>query len=667
MAKGGGWGQYGYSDPTNLGNLLSSILHLANSQGKGWGGKGGGGVSGGGPAKGKGKSKGTKGQGKGPGDWYKRDGTDSRRPEWLCEGCGAENRMGRIACRICWAPRPKCFGRSPNEGGMQQNSAVGADGRKPLLGVRGDNWRSTGGKGTSRATTAAGSTSKGPSGTQLPRGGGAEGGRGQCDKDGYTVVDYKAGNKPRVQPSGHEGGRESEGDADAAKGQGAAPARGDQGSQHQSTKGGTRKEWYDIEDGPEVLYEEWIGDDDEEYDEHVGGEAEEPEGPTELEQANELVQIKREMYTGLRDGKGKGHATTKKAWEELQEAQEWLRQAKGPKPWWQEVTRLQRQKSTAERNRAKVGDKMEQEKEWYQEVTNGHEERMEGLQEKYDDWGAKIKGLEIKIEEARKKPEEEEVDAETNAGNGQRGAASDKMRDIADHLTKALETIEGNEKARGALGRLKTQLGELEGLLKSAPTKERGGQGAANTPTQQQRDWPKLDDRTTSTSGKGVKPGEGNGDAKGGGKGPPADIDRNDQSAQHKWARRSTRRGRDEDEAQVGMGRTSGGDEMEVVEGGTQRDEAGSGAADAASWEKKRQMVLDKIKGRLQQEKNRKATELQAKAIAEGAMPEPHMLTKEQMDECQRRMEATNREVDEEAEKELAAMSKEQISKLVEG
>jgi hypothetical protein len=65
--------------------------------------------------------------------------------------------------------------------------------------------------------------------------------------------------------------------------------------------------------------------------------------------------------------------------------------------------------------------------------------------------------------------------------------------------------------------------------------------------------------------------------------------------------------------------------------------------------------------------KNRKATELQAKAIAEGAMPEPHMLTKEQMDECQRRMEATNREVDEEAEKELAAMSKEQISKLVEG
>ncbi len=174
-------------------------------------------------------------------------------------------------------------------------------------------------------------------------------------------------------------------------------------------------------------------------------------------------------------------------------------------------------------------------------------------------------------------------------------------------------------------------------------------------------------EKEAARSGKGVKLGEGNGDAKGGGKGPPADIDRNDQSAQHKWARRSTRRGRDEDEAQVGMGRASGGDEMEVVEGGTQRDEAGSGAADAASWEKKRQMVLDKIKGRLQQEKNRKATELQAKAIAEGAMPEPHMLTKEQMDECQRRMEATNREVDEEAEKELAAMSKEQISKLVEG
>ncbi len=72
----------------------------------------------------------------------------------------------------------------------------------------------------------------------------------------------------------------------------------------------------------------------------------------------------------------------KKAWEELQEAQEWLRQVKGPKPWWQEATRLQRQQSTAERARTKVGEKMDEEKEWFQDVASGHEERMEALRQK---------------------------------------------------------------------------------------------------------------------------------------------------------------------------------------------------------------------------------------------------------------------------------------------
>ncbi len=105
---------------------------------------------------------------------------------------------------------------------------------------------------------------------------------------------------------------------------------------------------------------------------------------------------------------------------------------------------------------------------------------------------------------------------------------------------------------------------------------------------------------------------------------------------------------------------------MEGVEGSIQADAAEGGTADETTWETKRQRILDRIKGRLQQEKIRKAAELQAKAIEEGAMPELHMLSKEQMDECQRRMEATNREVDEEAERELAAMSKEQLSRLME-
>ncbi len=103
---------------------------------------------------------------------------------------------------------------------------------------------------------------------------------------------------------------------------------------------------------------------------------------------------------------------------------------------------------------------------------------------------------------------------------------------------------------------------------------------------------------------------------------------------------------------------------MEGVERSPQA-EAADKAADAAVWEAKRQRVLDKIRGRLQVEKNRKAAEQQAKAMEAGTMPEPHTLSQEQLDENQRQMEATNREVDAEAERELAAMSPEQLASIM--
>jgi crotonobetainyl-CoA:carnitine CoA-transferase CaiB-like acyl-CoA transferase len=47
-------------------------------------------------------------------------------------------------------------------------------------------------------------------------------------------------------------------------------------------------------------------------------------------------------------------------------------------------------------------------------------------------------------------------------------------------------------------------------------------------------------------------------------------------------------------------------------------------------------------------------------------VPEPHLLSKEQLEENQRRVEAANREVDAEAERELASMSKEQLARVME-
>ncbi len=668
MAKGFGWNQYAYNDAQNLGGILSSILQIAASQGKGWGGKCGGGMFGGGMAKGKGKSKGL---GKEGGDWGKGGGADGKKPEWMCETCAVENRMGRVACRKCWAPRPKCFGGGPNEKSVHVNSAVGANGRKPLLGWRGENSKAAGGKGTAGAA-AASMPSKGPGKPPLPRGGGADGGGGLNDEDGYTVVDYKAGSKPRVLPCELEGGRGRSSDTSAGKGQEVATAGNDQEAKTQSSKGGARKEWYEIKDDPEVLYEGWFGEDDEEdWGQGEGeGEGEDeyeaPEGPTELEQANELVQIKKKMHASLRDRDGPGHATTKRAWEELQEAQEWLRQVKGPRLWVHEANRLQRNKSRAEKARDKVGEKMEAKKAWLAGIMDAYKTEMEGYREKWDEWQGKIRDLDAKLEEIRSKPQEEARGEGVGKGGEHRDATSSKMRDITTHISKALEEVGGDEKAKGVLDKLRAHIGELEGLLKPPALGESGSQRGPTAAGQRQEERPKLGGPTVVANDRRSGPGEEDACAKGGGKGHVADEDRNDQNAQHKWARRSTRRTREEVTEQEGTIRVSGEDAMDDGEGHVQENAAGKAATETKPSELQRQRILDRIKGRLQQEKNRKAAELQAKAIEQGEMPELHLLSKEQMDACQRRMEETNREVDEEAERELAAMSKEQLSKILE-
>ncbi len=486
------------------------------------------------------------------------------------------------------------------------------------------------------------------------------------------MVNYRTGNKPRVQPCGEDGKQTKGGEAGAGKGQGVASGKPNQNTQSQKPESGTRREWYEIEDDPEMLCEEWDGEGD--GDEEGGvQEEEEPEGPSELEQATDLVQIKKEMHASLRAKHGRGHAVTKKAMEELREAEDWLRQVRGPRPWWQEATRLQRQKTAMEKAQARVGEKMDAAKEWFQGIADEHEERMEAMHEQWDDYAAKIRECDAKLEEIRREPNECAAEDDMYSAGGSarmpREEAATKMRDIAGHLVKALETVSGNERAENVLNALSAQLGELEGILK--PTEDRGGRGqkGAQEPSAWEETWPRVGSQTEKGRGKGEgkggRPNEDNGDAKGGNKGCVGEIDRGDPNAQHKWARRGARRGRGESEAQGGSGQNSDDGAMEDV-GSSSMAEATNKVAEAAGWETKRQKILDRIRARLQYEKNRKATELQAKAVEEGAAPEPHLLSREQMEENQRRVEAANREVDEEAERELASMSKDQLARILE-
>jgi hypothetical protein len=667
MAKGDYWGRYGHNGPTPIGGFLDSLLQMAAMHGKGWSAKGGGGLAGGGTIKGKGKSK---GQGKNGMDWGQHVGTDGGRPQWVCtnNGCDTENRMGRVACRICWTPRPKGIGRGSAEGIARQNSAAGADSRKHVLGIRGEAGRTTSGKGTARTagTTAA---TRGPGGSTPQGGGGPNGGQGPGDVEGYTVVNYRAGDRPRVQPYGEAGKQNKSEETGAGKGRGASSGKHEHTAQAQKPENGGRREWYEIEDDPEMLCEEWDGQ-GEEGGEGGGQEEEEPEGPSELEQATSLVQIKKEMHSSLREKHGRGHAVTKKAMEELREAEDWLRQVKGPRPWWQEATRLQGKKAAMERAQTRVGEKMDAEKEWFQGIAEEHEERMEAMHEQWDDYAAKIRECESKLEEIRRDPSGDAADDDAHTewatAGMPREEATIKMRDIAGHLVRALETVSGNERAENLLNALGAQLGELEGLLK--PTGDRGGkgQGKAQQASAWDETWPQLEAGKGRSEGKGGKPLEVSSNVRGDGKGGAADVDRGDQNAQHKWARRGTRRGRGENEAPGGgAGQPGGGDAMEDV-WSSPKAEAASRTEEAAGGEAQRQRVLDRIRARIQQEKTRKAAELQAKAAEEGGVPEPHLLSKEQLEENQRKVEAANREVEAEAERELASMSKEQLARVLE-
>ncbi len=616
----------------------------------------------------------SKGQGKGGVDWNGRGSTDGGRPQWVCDGCNTENRMGRVACRICWAPRPRATKREPGEGLARQGTAVGADGRKPLLGTRGEGWRTLGGKGAATrtaATTTPTTSAKAPLGASPPCGGKPSGGGGSGGGEGYTVVNYRTGDRPRVQTcnqsdhSSKEDRNNGDGVGKGQGGQGDAKAKGGLGAHRQNLENETRREWYDIEDGPEVLYEEWVGEDE---DGEGGGieDEDEPEGPSELEQATDLVRIKRDMYTGLRDRNGRGHATAKKAYEELREAEEWLRQVKGPRTWLQEAGRLHKQKKAAERAQDKLEEQMDAEKTWFQEVAEAHELRMEGMREKWDSGKARIKELESKLETIRREPAEDEGDEEELpgewSGSAARVAASNKVRDIVGQVARALEVVGGDEQTKGALSTIRARVGELENILKPAASgKGSSKEETTRQTTQQQCTRPRLGEQAESGHGKGGGPSGCGGEAKGGGKDRRGSDDKDDheQSPQAKWARRGARRGRGHEEER------QSGDDMDGVEDSHQA-EAAMGSADAAAEESRRQRALDKIRARLQQEKVRKAEELQAKAAEGGAPPEPHLLSQEQLDENRRRMEAANREVDEEAEKELAAMSREQLAKIME-
>ncbi len=471
------------------------------------------------------------------------------------------------------------------------------------------------------------------------------------------MVDYGKGNRPKVQPCGEGGKQAKVGEAGVGKGRGTANGGTCQKAQGQKPEEGARREWYEIEDDPEMLCEEWEEDDGEEGEVRE----EETEGPSEVERAAELVQIKKQMLASLRDTHGRGHAVTKRASEELREAEDWLRQAKGPRPWWIEVTKEQRRKAGMEKAKARIGEKMDAELEWFQGVTYDHEGRMEGLREQWDDYTAKIRESEAKIDEIRREPnvDDEEDDAyptETDA-RMPREEATTKMRDIAGHLVKALETVSGNEKAEDLLNALGAQLGELEGILRPVANREGRGQNDTQERAASGELWPRVGNQMEKgrgrNDGKGGGPNVDQSGAKGGGKGCWGEADRGEPQAQHKWARRGTRRGRGEGELQDGAGQAGGDEAMDDVEGSS-RDDA------------RRQRALDKIRARLLLEKTRKAAEMQAKAVAEGTAPEPHLLSKEQLEENQRRVEATNREVDVEAERELASMSREQLARFME-
>ncbi len=660
----------------------------------------------------KGGWSGSKGGSKGLSDWAKggnstKGGTTwrgyERRPQWACPSCqgpngGATlNRDSRPCCHRCGESRPsdydsgKGLGKGAKSGGKngvrRGFSPVGADGKRPLLGRGGTGGNQgdsrvrgrtptgglRGGKlvqpqslgelrprsyadatregGTDAATTTPTTTTtalqtginKGKGGTAPELDGQGKGDGGKTG--GYTIVNYRAGKKPRV---GEEGLADRSADD--------ADARGDDrpAEYYMDDDWAGNDEWDDY-DGDEHAY----GDDGRAADDDQGEEAAEDGGPEwDLDHAKREAKGCRELFWHLRKSLGKNHAHTRRAHASLMEAEQRERELKGPQSYWQRGRKDAKRKAVLLRMVEKWSADYEEKEELFQEKAYRHQESQQETLDKISEAREELRGIQERDEAYARLQEGGEPYA-----NPREEAPHEVLRETANQLAVIIEAAGTGqiEQVSEKLNLLSAQLGRS---LQRRPWREDRHEDDGGCKG-------KASERGTGPHTGAKHQGEAPSRWRNRGNGGPNEDDGGDHGTTEDRKEEQDRR---EAKLAARARGDGGGTGMETdptttetaagAAGGTAAGGATTqhGAAEERRW----QRALDTIRGRLLLAKTHQLAERQRQLIAEGALPEPHEWTEEQLRQNQRQIEISNAEVDAEAEKELLAMPPEARTRLLE-
>ncbi len=595
----------------------------------------------------------------------------------------------------------KGVGQGGKAGARRSVSPTGADGRKPLLG-----WPKTKEGTEVRGRTPIGSRQgcsdrrQQPSpglqprryadvaragrgeeplgraplaGTQKGKGGpttASEGKGRQEEADGFTTVDHRAGKKPRVQqaPAGGEGRGEPTNDGADGRDDDhdwtTGPAEFNMDDERQWDEDGLDDDggWdgHDHEygdDGGEYERGEYQGQEEAWEDEDAGYDPE-----WDLDKARQETRERRELYAHLRATLGRNHVHTKRAHGGLVEAEQREREIRGPRNYWQEGRKIAKRKAALQRLLEKWDAEYDEAEQRFQEEANRHEERQQDLRERITDAKRELREIQ----------EKEDAHAQLQEKGEAGGGPKDEMvhralRDTAQKLAAIIEAVGTGEIEQGTeqLNLLSAQLGcalhqlprqHQEGVQHRGKGEDtKGGSRGPNVDSARKGDTPS----SGRWRGKG-QDGTSGGEAPGRRTAGPRDAEEDRREA--KLAARARGEG---SLAAMETGPEPGGERLDTAGVTTAAAEAARQAA-AEAEDRKKKRALDVIRGRVQQEKDRRLAEKQRELIAAGLLPEPHEWTEEQLRQNQRQVEISNAEVDAEVEREFAAMSSEAIAKLLE-
>ncbi len=395
-----------------------------------------------------------------------------RRPtnEWYCPACEFANRSYRANCHRCGAVKPKGTGgkgdagkggkggkhaariddtRSARAGkGPPATGPVNEFGHGPLLGRR---------DGAAAASAApswgAWGNKTGTKGKASGAGNGREGRAGGRDGEGYTVVNYRLGQRPRVPAS----------QADTP-----TPACA-------NTTMGTRFHALADDDDDHAANE---GDDDDGQadDGHMEGQQADDEGqwhegedePDPLEQAKEQLQRRQKMHRAAKTSFGPNSPEAKDALADVEAAREHYRNVRGPKAWYEQARQLEKKADAKLRSRDKHRAELEANDQWYrQQIAQLQEEqqaRRAELEDKINQETQEAEDLKAQVEQIRGTDGRDAAEWPTGGGLG--GATTEEVSDLARQLASAQELAaqtQASEEVQQLLAQIGAKMADIEG------------------------------------------------------------------------------------------------------------------------------------------------------------------------------------------------------------